>query len=224
MVVKAQIHAGGRGKAGGVKLARSAEDCENIAKSLLGATLRTHQTGPEGRVVRRLLIEQGVDLAGAREMYLAIVIDRASGAPVFMASVGRRHGHRGGRGHQPQGDPEGSGRSRGRLPALPGPEARLWPRPPGGGGAARGVVHADAVPRVRGHRRLAPRDQPVPAHAGRERPRPGRQDQLRRQRALPPSRPPGAARLRRGGPAGGGGVEVRPQLHQARRRQRRAAW
>jgi succinyl-CoA synthetase beta subunit len=86
VVVKAQIHAGGRGKAGGVKLARSAEECESIAKSLLGATLRTHQTGPEGRVVRRLLIEQGVDLAGAREMYLAIVVDRVSGAPVFMAS------------------------------------------------------------------------------------------------------------------------------------------
>ena len=87
VVVKAQIHAGGRGKAGGVKLARSAEDCEQIAKAMLGMTLRTHQTGPEGRVVRRLLVEQGVDLAGAREMYLAIVIDRASGAPVFMASA-----------------------------------------------------------------------------------------------------------------------------------------
>jgi succinyl-CoA synthetase beta subunit len=87
VVVKAQIHAGGRGKAGGVKLARSAEECEQIAKAMLGMTLRTHQTGPEGRLVRRLLIEQGVDLAGAREMYLALVIDRASGAPVFMASA-----------------------------------------------------------------------------------------------------------------------------------------
>ena len=87
VVVKAQVHAGGRGKAGGVKLARSADDCEQIAKAMLGMTLRTHQTGPEGRVVRRLLIEQGVDLEGAREMYLAIVIDRVSGAPVFMASA-----------------------------------------------------------------------------------------------------------------------------------------
>jgi succinyl-CoA synthetase beta subunit len=86
VVVKAQIHAGGRGKAGGVKLAKNVEECEAIAKALLGATLRTHQTGPEGRVVRRLLIEEGMDLAGAREMYLAIVVDRASGAPVFMAS------------------------------------------------------------------------------------------------------------------------------------------
>ena len=86
VVVKAQIHAGGRGKAGGVKLAKSAEDCESLAKSMLGMTLRTHQTGPEGRVVRRLLIEQGMDLSGSREMYLAIVVDRATGSPVFMAS------------------------------------------------------------------------------------------------------------------------------------------
>jgi succinyl-CoA synthetase beta subunit len=86
VVVKAQIHAGGRGKGGGVKLARTAEDCEALAKAMLGTTLVTHQTGPEGRIVRRLLIEQGMDLAGAREMYLAIVVDRASGKPVFMAS------------------------------------------------------------------------------------------------------------------------------------------
>jgi succinyl-CoA synthetase beta subunit len=87
VVVKAQIHAGGRGKGGGVKLARSVEDAESIAKAMLGMNLRTHQTGPEGRVVRRLLIEQGVDLDGARESYLAIVVDRATGSPVFMASA-----------------------------------------------------------------------------------------------------------------------------------------
>src|SRR5262245_62816624 len=87
VVVKAQIHAGGRGKAGGVKLAKTAEDVEARAKEMLGATLVTHQTGPEGRVVRRLLIEQGMDLHGSREMYLAIVVDRASGSPVMMASA-----------------------------------------------------------------------------------------------------------------------------------------
>jgi succinyl-CoA synthetase beta subunit len=86
VVVKAQIHAGGRGKAGGVKLAKTADEVETLAKAMLGTTLRTHQTGPEGRVVRRLLIEQGMDLGGSREMYLAIVVDRASGRPVFMAS------------------------------------------------------------------------------------------------------------------------------------------
>jgi succinyl-CoA synthetase beta subunit len=87
VVVKAQIHAGGRGKGGGVRLAKSVDECEALAKSMLGSTLRTHQTGPEGRVVRRLLIEQGMDLAGAKEMYLAILVDRGKGVPVFMASA-----------------------------------------------------------------------------------------------------------------------------------------
>ena len=87
VVIKAQIHAGGRGKGGGVKLARTVEDAAQVAEAMLGMTLRTHQTGPEGRVVRRLLIEQGMDLSGSREMYLAIVVDRVSGAPVFMASA-----------------------------------------------------------------------------------------------------------------------------------------
>ena len=86
VVVKAQIHAGGRGKAGGVKLARTADEVDQVAKAMLGSTLHTHQTGPEGRVVRRLLIEQGMDLEGSREMYLAIVVDRATASPVFMAS------------------------------------------------------------------------------------------------------------------------------------------
>jgi len=87
VVVKAQIHAGGRGKGGGVKLAKNLDECEAIAKALLGMTLKTHQTGPEGRVVRRLLIEQGMDLSGSKEMYLAILVDRATGKPVFMASA-----------------------------------------------------------------------------------------------------------------------------------------
>jgi succinyl-CoA synthetase beta subunit len=84
VVVKAQIHAGGRGKAGGVKLARSAAEAESIAGEILGKKLVTVQTGPEGRIVRRLLIEEGLDIA--REFYLGLVIDRASAAPVFMAS------------------------------------------------------------------------------------------------------------------------------------------
>ena len=87
VVVKAQIHAGGRGKGGGVKLARSADEAEAIAKAMLGMRLQTHQTGPEGRLVRRLLVEQGMDLTGSREMYLAMVVDRAREAAVFMASA-----------------------------------------------------------------------------------------------------------------------------------------
>ena len=85
-VVKSQIHAGGRGKGGGVKLARTREDVKELAEKMLGMTLVTHQTGPEGRLVKRVLIEQGMNLEGAREMYLAIVMDRDSQRPVVMAS------------------------------------------------------------------------------------------------------------------------------------------
>jgi succinyl-CoA synthetase beta subunit len=85
VVVKAQIHAGGRGKGGGVKLARSAEEAEQIAKQMLGMTLITHQTGPEGRKVGRVLIEEGLEID--RELYLSIVIDRASASPVIIASA-----------------------------------------------------------------------------------------------------------------------------------------
>ncbi len=85
-VVKAQIHAGGRGKGGGVKLARTRDEVMSLAEMMLGMTLVTHQTGPEGRVVKRVLIEQGMNLEGAREMYLAIVMDRDSQRPVVMAS------------------------------------------------------------------------------------------------------------------------------------------
>jgi succinyl-CoA synthetase beta subunit len=84
VVVKAQIHAGGRGKGGGVKLAKSPDEAQAIAKDMLGMKLVTHQTGPEGREVRVLLIEEGLPID--REFYLGIVLDRASGRPVFMAS------------------------------------------------------------------------------------------------------------------------------------------
>ncbi len=84
VVVKAQIHAGGRGKAGGVKLAHSADEAAKLAGEMLGKKLVTHQTGPEGRQVRRVLIEEGLDIA--RELYLGLVIDRATARPVFMAS------------------------------------------------------------------------------------------------------------------------------------------
>ncbi|RMG67067.1 MAG: ADP-forming succinate--CoA ligase subunit beta [Calditrichaeota bacterium] len=84
-VVKAQIHAGGRGKAGGVKLARSVDEVESLARQMLGMKLVTHQTGPEGKVVHRLLIEEGIDIA--RELYLGIVLDRSMSKLVFMAST-----------------------------------------------------------------------------------------------------------------------------------------
>src|SRR5439155_1669732 len=85
VVVKAQIHAGGRGKGGGVKLARSPDDAEKLARNMIGMTLKTHQTGPEGRVVSRVLIEEGLQMT--RELYLSLVLDRSSGKFVMMASA-----------------------------------------------------------------------------------------------------------------------------------------
>ena len=84
VVVKAQIHAGGRGKGGGVKLARSPEEAETIAREMIGMNLVTHQTGPEGRTVARVLVESGQTMT--RELYLGLVIDRAARCPVLMAS------------------------------------------------------------------------------------------------------------------------------------------
>jgi len=84
-VVKAQIHAGGRGKGGGVKLARSMEEVRSLAESILGMNLVTHQTGPGGRIVRRLLIEEGIPIA--RELYVGITLDRARSMNVVMAST-----------------------------------------------------------------------------------------------------------------------------------------
>ncbi|HEX8141500.1 MAG TPA: ADP-forming succinate--CoA ligase subunit beta [Pyrinomonadaceae bacterium] len=85
VVVKAQIHAGGRGKGGGVKLAKSADEAREIARQMLGMKLVTHQTGPEGREVRVLLVEEGLPID--KEFYLGIVLDRTTGRPVFMASA-----------------------------------------------------------------------------------------------------------------------------------------
>ncbi len=85
VVVKAQIHAGGRGKGGGVKLAKSPEHAAELAGQMLGMKLVTPQTGPDGRVVRRVLIEEGLDIQ--RELYLGLLVDRAAGVPVFMASA-----------------------------------------------------------------------------------------------------------------------------------------
>jgi len=85
VVVKAQIHAGGRGKGGGVKLAQNPAEAEALAAKMIGMTLVTHQTGPEGKKVKRVLIEEALDIA--RELYVGVVIDRASEATVIMAST-----------------------------------------------------------------------------------------------------------------------------------------
>jgi len=84
VVLKAQIHAGGRGKGGGIKLAEGADEARRLAQAMIGMTLVTPQTGPEGKVVKRLLVEEALDIA--RELYLGLVIDRAREAVVLMAS------------------------------------------------------------------------------------------------------------------------------------------
>lgn len=84
VVVKAQIHAGGRGKAGGVKVAKNLDEVRTYANDILGKVLVTHQTGPEGKEVKRLLIEQGCDIK--KEYYVGVVVDRATGCVVMMAS------------------------------------------------------------------------------------------------------------------------------------------
>jgi succinyl-CoA synthetase beta subunit len=85
VVVKAQIHAGGRGKGGGVKIAKSVEETGELASKMLGMNLVTHQTGPEGRIVHRLLVEETLPIE--KELYLGILVDRGEGKPVFMASA-----------------------------------------------------------------------------------------------------------------------------------------
>jgi succinyl-CoA synthetase beta subunit len=85
VVVKAQIHAGGRGKGGGVKVAKSPQQAEALANAMIGMTLVTHQTGPEGRVVGRVLVEEGLRMQ--RELYLSVVLDRGTGKPVMMGSA-----------------------------------------------------------------------------------------------------------------------------------------
>ena len=82
--MKAQIHAGGRGKGGGVKVAKSLDEVRELAGKILGMTLVTHQTGPEGRKVRRLLIEEGADIR--KELYVALVVDRVTQRATMMAS------------------------------------------------------------------------------------------------------------------------------------------
>src|SRR4030042_3777881 len=86
IVVKAQIHAGGRGKGGGVQVVHSAHQAQNAAKKILGTTLVTPQTGPGGGIVRKALIEEGVEIE--EELYLGMVVDRSEACPVIMASRG----------------------------------------------------------------------------------------------------------------------------------------
>ena len=123
VVVKAQIHAGGRGKGGGVKLARSADEAQAIARQMLGMNLVTHQTGPEGREVRVLLIEEGLPID--KEFYLGIVLDRVR-TTGFHGVVSRWNGHRRSRREDSGKDLERDDRSGSWLSVVSGAEAGFW--------------------------------------------------------------------------------------------------
>ena len=126
-VVKAQIHAGGRGKAGGVKVCTGRDEAIAAAQAMFGKVLVTHQTGPAGREVRRVYLEEGADIA--HEYYLGAVVDRESGRVALIAS------REGGveietvAGREPASDRDRADRSRERLPAPPRAQPRLRPRP-----------------------------------------------------------------------------------------------
>ena len=227
-VVKAQIHAGGRGKGrfkeasagdkGGVRVTKSVSEAADEAQKMLGRTLVTHQSGPAGKVVNRVYIEDGSDIA--RELYLALLIDRKSSRIAFVCST------------------EGGMDIEEVAAKTPEKVLSFTVDPASGisGFHGRRVAFAlglegrqvkqcvDLVNRL--YRLFIEKDaemleiNPLIV-TDRRRPQvPRRQDGLRLERALPPEGHPRAARRDRGGPEGAGGLEVRPQLHRARRRDR----
>ena len=184
VVVKAQIHAGGRGKGGGVKVANDADEAAQIAEKILGMTLVTHQTGPEGRLVQRLLIEETLPID--KELYLGIVLDRAAGKIVFMASAAGGMEIEEVAAHTPEAI----------LKEFIEPGLGLMPYQarnlafgigiPAPGDQRRRRSHDGALQSLSRNGRLAGRNQSLHSHEGQQGLRARRQDQLRRQRALPP--------------------------------------
>ena len=218
VVVKAQIHAGGRGKGGGVKVAKNAEEAAEIAQKILGMTLVTHQTGPEGRVVHRVLIEETLPIE--RELYLGIVLDRARGKNVFMASADG--------GVEIE---EVAAKTPERILKEPmEPGLGLTPFQarklafgigiPGAVGEPGGAGDDGAGPRERSTGRVAGRNQSFHPDQGRQGLRARRQDESGRQRPVPPQGSAGAARSERGRSPGSGSLALRADLHQARRQRR----
>ena len=226
-VVKSQIHAGGRGAGhfaddpagkGGVRLARSPDEVRAAAEAMIGHTLVTKQTGPHGRVVRRVYVEAGCDIA--RELYLSLLVDRVTGRVTLVASteggmeieeVAANH-------------PEKILRV-GVDPAagISGFHARRLAFGLGLTGkqiAALQPLHPGAVRGLHRPRLLDRRDQPAGGHRRRRGHRAGCQDQLRRQRPVPPPGAGQAARRGRGRPEGAGSRQIRAELRRAGRHDR----
>ena len=227
-VVKSQIHAGGRGKGkfkeasagdkGGVRIAKSVAEVNEFAKQMLGATLVTVQTGPHGKQVNRLYIEDGSDID--KEFYLSILVNRETSEVSFVVSTEGGVNIEDVAHNTPGEDRHLLGRSghRHHGPSRPhrrqGAEADRRSRQAGGkaGGAAlcgvRRQGHGDA------------RNQSAGRHQAGRSARARRQGVVRRQRAVSPSRSAGAARRDRGRRQGNRGVEIRPELRRARRQYR----
>ena len=165
-VVKAQIHAGGRGKGGGVKVAKSIDEVRELAGEILGMQLVTHQTGPAGQKVRRLLIEEGADIK--KELYVGMVVDRGTQRVCLMASseggmdIEEVAANTPEKIHKVFIDPvHGPDRRRGRRRRAQDRHSRRQRR-----AGARGA--AGALPRVRRDRRVARRDQSADRHRRRQ--------------------------------------------------------
>jgi succinyl-CoA synthetase beta subunit len=186
VAVKSQIQAGGRGKGRfkrnggdgdrGVRLARSPEEAEKFARDMLGATLVTHQTGPDGQIVGRVLIEEGLQMA--RELYLGLLLDRAAGKLVLMASAAGGMDIEAVAARTPEKI----------VRAHIEPGVGLMPRSI----ADRQIRQARnrAARGVRRHRRVARRNQSAGRHRGRRPDRARREDEFRRQRVIPSHRHP----------------------------------
>ena len=221
VVVKAQIHAGGRGKGGGVKIAKSVSEAGELADKMLGMKLVTHQTGPEGRIVRRLLIEETLPIE--KEL-----VPRNSGGPrgrqagVHGFGRGRNGNRAGGRGKS-RCHSEAAHRSGHGPGGVSGAQDGFQAWAERQADQSRGAISFESLQGVSRHRCIAGRDQSLHHHHRRPAVRARCQADLRRQRALPASRHPRTARHYRRRSARGRGFEVQPELHQARR-QRRAAW
>ena len=218
VVVKAQIHAGGRGKGGGVKVVKDANAAEETAKQILGMTLVTHQTGPEGRLVERVLIEEGADIV--KELYLGLLIDRAAGCPVLMASSEGGMDIEEVAAHSPDKIKKVYISPVTGLTAFQARQLAFGiGLAPEHVNKAVKVMLAD-LRRVHRHRCVAHRDQPAHRHRRWQRRRARREGDLRRQRALPAPGVPRPARPGRGRPARDRGQQVLAELHPPRRHDR----
>jgi len=176
VVVKAQIHAGGRGKGGGVKVAANVDEAAAHAQAILGMWLVTHQTGPEGRIVQRLLVEETLPIE--KELYLGITLDRAQGKNVFMASPAGGMEIEVVAAKNAAPDLQGDHRARVRTTSFPGAQTGLRDGPAGGQHQRRGRGHDGARQGIRGGRCHTGRNQSVRTCQGRARHRARRQDQL----------------------------------------------